>query len=91
MAKQAYFSGVNPESFDQLKGKLQQLGLNLQGNSGNINEKGVKARYNYSPESGELAIDDLTVGFPASMMVNENSLVQRMTQMVEEYGGRASS
>ena len=91
MAKQAHFSGVNPDAFDQLKGRLQQLGLNLQGNNGNISEKGVKARYNYSPESGELAIDDLTVGFPASMMVNEDSLVQRMTQMIEEYGGRASS
>ena len=90
MAKQAHFAGVSPEAFNQLKGRLQQLGLNLQGNNGNINEKGVKARYNYSPESGELAIDDLTVGFPASMMVNEDSLVQRMTQMIQEYGGRAT-
>lgn len=91
MAKQAHFSGVNPDAFDQLKGRLKQLGLNLQGNSGNISEKGVKARYNYSPESGQLDIDDLSVGFPASMMVNEDSLVQRMTQMIEEYGGRATS
>ena len=91
MAKQAHFSGINPEAFEQLKGKLQELGLTLQGNTGDISEKGVKARYNYSPESGELAIDDLSVGFPASMMVNEDSLVQRMTQMIQEYGGRATA
>lgn len=91
MAKQAHFSGVSPDAFNQLKGRLQQLGLNLQGESGNISEKGVKARYNYSSDTGELHIDDLNVGFPASMMVNEDSLVQRMTQMVEEYGGRAKS
>lgn len=91
MSKQAHFSGVSPDAFNQLKTKLQQLGLNLHGESGNISEKGVKARYNYSPENGELAIEDLTVGFPASMMVNADSLVQRMTQMVEEYGGRATS
>lgn len=91
MAKQAHFSGVSPDAFNQLKGRLQQLGLNLQGESGNINEKGVKARYNYNAESSHLAIDDLTVGFPASMMVNEDSLVQRMTQMIEEYGGRPTT
>lgn len=91
MAKNAHFSGVKPEAFDQLKDRLKQLGLNLQGTNGNISEKGVKAKYNYSPESGELAINDLSVGFPASMMVNEDSLVQRMTQMIEEYGGRANS
>lgn len=91
MAKQAHFSGVSPDAFQQLKGKLQQLGLNLQGESGNINEKGVKARYYYSPESRELAINELTVGFPASMMVNEDSLVQRMTQMIEEYGGKPTT
>ncbi len=91
MSKQAHFTGVTPDAFNQLKGRLQQLGLNLQGENGNLSEKGVKARYNYSPESGELAIDDLTVGFPASMMVNADSLVQRMTQMIEEYGGRATT
>ena len=87
MSKQAHFTSVNPQAFEQLKGKLQQLGLSLQGNSGNISEKGVKAKYNYNPDEQTLQIDDLSVGFPASMMVNADSLVQRMKQMVEEYGG----
>ncbi len=87
MSKQAHFTSVNPQAFEQLKGKLQQLGLSLQGNSGNISEKGVKAKYNYNPDEQTLQIDDLSVGFPASMMVNADSLVQRMKQMVEEFGG----
>ncbi|MBC5773663.1 hypothetical protein H8S95_06280 [Pontibacter sp. KCTC 32443] len=91
MARQVHFTSVSPDAFTQLKDKLKQLGLSLQGNEGNINEKGVKAKYNYNPEQQSLQIDDLSVGFPASMMVNENSLVQRMTQMVEEYGGRSAS
>lgn len=88
MAREVHFTSVSPEAFDQLKEKLKQLGLALQGNEGSLNEKGVKARYNYNPEQQSLDINDLSVGFPASMMVNENSLVQRMAQMVEEYGGR---
>lgn len=90
MAKQVHFTSVSPEAFNQLKDKLKQLGLTLQGNEGTINEKGVKARYNYNSDQQSLEINELSVGFPASMMVNENSLVQRMTQMVEEYGGRVA-
>ncbi|NEM99035.1 hypothetical protein [Pontibacter burrus] len=88
MAKQVHFTSVSPEAFNQLKDKLKQLGLSLQGNEGTIDEKGVKARYNYNSDQQSLEINELSVGFPASMMVNENSLVQRMTQMVEEFGGR---
>ncbi|MEJ8756785.1 hypothetical protein WG947_07260 [Pontibacter sp. H259] len=88
MAKQVHFTNVSSEAFEQLRDKLKQLGLTLQGNEGNINEKGVKARYNYDAAQQRLDIDELSVGFPASMMVNEDSLVQRMASMVEEYGGR---
>ena len=91
MSQQVHFTSVSPDAFNQLRDKLKQLGLTLQGNEGNINEKGVKARYNYNPEQQSLQINDLSVGFPASMMVNTDSLVQRMTQMVQEYGGRSVS
>ena len=91
MSKQVHFTSVSPDAFNQLKDKLKQLGLTLQGNQGNISEKGINAKYNYNSEEQSLQINDLSVGFPASMMVNENSLVQRMTQMVEEYGGRTAS
>lgn len=91
MSRQVHFTSVSPEAFNQLRDKLKQLGLTLQGNEGNISEKGVKAKYNYNPEQQSLQINDLDVGFPASMMVNTDSLVQRMTQMVEEFGGRTAS
>ncbi|MCC9137448.1 hypothetical protein ACFSKU_08660 [Pontibacter silvestris] len=91
MAKNVQYAGVKPEAFDQLKSKLQQMGLSLKGNSGNISEKGVSAKYDYNPEAEMLAIDDLKVGFPASMMLNSDSLVQRLTQIVEQHGGRATA
>ncbi len=91
MARRAHYTGVTPEVYSQLKSKLQSMGLSLKGDSGNINEKGVSARYNYDPQAESLEIDDLSVGFPASMMINADSLVQRMTQMIEQYGGKANS
>lgn len=91
MARRAYYTGVTPEVYNELKGKLQSMGLTLQGDNGHISEKGVKARYNYNPEAQSLEIDDLSVGFPASMMVNADSLVQRMNQMIEQHGGRAEA
>ncbi|QCR22771.1 hypothetical protein [Pontibacter sp. SGAir0037] len=89
MAKSAQYVGVTPEVYSQLKDKLKSVGLSLEGNSGNIKEKGVSAKYNYNPEEQVLDISDLSVGFPASMMLNSDSLVQKMTQMIEQYGGRA--
>ncbi len=89
MAKSAQYVGVTPQVYNQLKDQLKAVGLSLEGNSGNIKEKGVSAKYNYDPEQEALEINDLSVGFPASMMLNSDSLVQRMTQMIEQYGGRA--
>jgi hypothetical protein len=91
MANSVQYTGINPEVFDQLKSKLQQMGLSLKGNSGSINEKGVSAKYDYDPAAGALVINDLHVGFPASMMLNADSLVQRMTQLVQQHGGQAVS
>lgn len=91
MAKNVQYAGVRPEAFDQLKSKLQQMGLSLKGNNGNISEKGVSARYSYNPDAEVLEINDLKVGFPASMMLNSDSLVQRLTQVVEQHGGRTTA
>ena len=91
MSKRAFYTGVTPEVYNELKSKLQSMGLSLQGNNGRINEKGVKANYNYSPETQSLEIDELSVGFPASMMISADNLVQRMNQMIEQYGGRSEA
>ncbi|WP_187263626.1 hypothetical protein [Pontibacter beigongshangensis] len=91
MAKSAHYSGVKPEVYNQLREKLQTMGLRLEGNNGRINEKGVSARYNYNPEAESLDIEDVSVGFPASMMLNADSLMERMNQMIVQYGGQPKS
>ncbi|MFT2008722.1 hypothetical protein ACMA1I_08615 [Pontibacter sp. 13R65] len=88
MAKSAHYTGVKPEVYNQLKEKLQSMGLRLEGNSGKLNEKGVSAKYQYNPEAELLEINDVSVGFPASMMLNADSLIERMNQMIVQYGGQ---
>ncbi|RAU82937.1 hypothetical protein [Pontibacter arcticus] len=87
MAKVQY-AGISPEAFEAFKSKIQQVGVSLQGNNGNFSEKGVSGAYAYNPETQELVIDELNVGFPASMMIGTDSLVQRMTELVKQNGGR---
>lgn len=89
MSKRAFYTGVTPEAYNELRSKLHTYGLSLEGNSGRMSEKGVSANYTYNPEAQSLEISDLSVGFPASMMINENSLVERMSEMITKYGGRA--
>lgn len=47
----------------------------------------MSGRYSYNPESEVLELDDLDVGFPASMMLNLDSLERRMTEAVVQHGG----
>ncbi|GAB3816535.1 hypothetical protein [Pontibacter rugosus] len=88
MAKRLQYDGIKPEAFDQMKIKLKSFGLDLKGNEGNFNEKGVSGQYTYSPESESLILDELSVGFPASMMLNLDTLQKRMTDVVAQHGGR---
>jgi hypothetical protein len=88
MARRLQYEGLKPEAFEQLKNKLQSLGLSLRENSGNFKEKGVSGSYNYDPESEILELEDLNIGFPASMMLNMDSLERRMTEAVVQHGGR---
>ncbi|WP_266205889.1 hypothetical protein [Pontibacter kalidii] len=88
MAKNLQYEGIKPEAFDQLKSKLQTYGIKLQSNSGSFSEKGVSGSYDYNPEAETLRLDSLTVGFPASMMVNEDSLQARMDELMVQHGGR---
>lgn len=91
MSKRALYSGVSPEAYNELKSKLQTYGMSLQGNSGKINEKGVNANFNYDPAAQSLEISDLSVGFPASMMLNADSLMQRIGEMIAKHGGRTQA
>ncbi|RDV16512.1 hypothetical protein DXT99_04765 [Pontibacter diazotrophicus] len=88
MAKNLHYEGLKPEAFDQFKSKLQAYGIDLSENSGSFKEKGVSGKYNYNPETEELELNDLSIGFPASMMLNIDTLASRLTETVVQHGGR---
>ena len=85
------YAGVKPEAFEEMKSKLQQMGLTLNATSGSFNEKGVSGKYNYSQDNETLEIADLKVGFPASMMLNSDSLEKKMTELIVQFGGTPAS
>lgn len=81
------YAGVKPEAFEEMKSRLQQMGLSLKATSGSFSEKGVSGKYNYSQDNETLEIEDLKVGFPASMMLNADSLEKKMTDLIVQHGG----
>ncbi|MHA6247609.1 hypothetical protein ACXYMU_06710 [Pontibacter sp. CAU 1760] len=82
------YEGVKPEAFEQLKTKLKTYGIDLKNTQGTFNEKGVSGKYDYRPEAEELDLADLTVGFPASMMISADKLQQRMDEIMVQHGAR---
>ncbi|WP_347156719.1 hypothetical protein [Pontibacter chitinilyticus] len=87
MARRLQFAGIKPEYFNSFKDKLKQMGLSLPGNQGNFSEKGVSGIYAYDSDAETLLIEELKVGFPASMMLSADSLEQRITEMIRQQGG----
>ena len=88
MANNAQYSNITPETFNSLKSKLAGFGINMAGNSGRISEKGVSAEYMYDETSQTLAIKNVAVGFPASMMYNSDKIISTITGEVQRSGGQ---
>ncbi|CAN5841582.1 hypothetical protein BH24BAC1_BH24BAC1_08960 [soil metagenome] len=90
MANSAHYQGVTDNVYNDLKSKLANLGIDLQGKSGRISQKGVSADYNYDDASQTLQISNVKVGFPASMMYNSEKIVQQISRAVQDAGGRVA-
>jgi hypothetical protein len=90
MANSAHYQGVNDVVYNDLRSKLASLGINLEGKSGKISQKGVSAEYTYDDASQTLQISNVKVGFPASMMFNSEKIIQQINKAVEDAGGRVA-
>lgn len=88
MANSAHFRGVTTDAFNALKSKLAGLGINLDNTSGRISQKGVSAEYNYDPDAQTLDLTNVKVGFPASMMINSEKIIQQVSETVASQGGQ---
>lgn len=88
MANNAQYTGITPEVFNKLKDQLSIVGIEMEGNTGQIAEKGISANYAYNPESKSLSINDVKVGFPANMMYNSDTILEKISETVEKSGGQ---
>ena len=61
------FENINEAAFSCLKSKLATQGISLEGNSGYLSKNGISLDYNYSAVAQSLSINNLEVGFPASL------------------------
>ena len=91
MANNAQFSGISPEVYKTLRGKLAGFGIDLQGNSGKVAEKGVSAEYNFDEANQTLAINNVNVSFPASMMFSSDKIIGMISDAVTDAGGKKTA
>ena len=88
MSNSAQYKGITSEVYNKLRDQLSIVGIDMEGTSGKISEKGISAQYDYDPEANILNISNLKVGFPASMMYNADTIMEKITETVEGSGGQ---
>lgn len=91
MANSAQFSNVSPEVYTSLKSKLSGFGINLEGTTGKVAEKGVTAEYNFDEANQTLSIQNVNVSFPASMMFNSEKVLGMISEAVTKAGGKQTA
>ncbi|HSI90945.1 MAG TPA: hypothetical protein VK927_07490 [Adhaeribacter sp.] len=91
MANSANYSGITPEVYTELKSKLSGLGINLEGNTGKVSEKGVSAEYNFDEVNRTLAINNVNVSFPASMMFSPEKVLGMISETITKAGGQQTA
>ena len=91
MANSAQFSGISPQVYTALKSKLSGFGINLEGPSGKVAEKGVSAEYNFDEANQTLAINNVNVSFPASMMFSSEKIIGMISEAVTAAGGQKTA
>ncbi len=89
MANSAQYSGITPEMYNDLRSRLAGLGIKLAGNSGKVSEKGVSAEYAYEEVTQTLVVNNVSVGFPASMMFSPDKIIQKIGEEVKNAGGQS--
>ena len=77
------FKNVTPEVFEKLKKVMGNIGVEIEGDQGDIAAQGIKGSFNRDPESGMLEIEIKKTPFilPKSMLANQ------IKNMVTNSGG----
>lgn len=79
------FDQVTPAVFDCLKGKLSSQGIALEGNAGYLSKNGISLDFAFNEAAQTLSIDNLEVGFPASLAgMNTEKVMGILDKTIEE-------
>ena len=62
------FENVSQATFECLRAKLKDQGITMEGTSGYLSKNGISLDFAFSAEDQTLKIDNLEVGFPASLV-----------------------
>ena len=62
------FDQISSDTFDCLAAKLKAQGLEMAGDSGYLSKNGISLDYAFDKEAQTLTIENLEVGFPATMI-----------------------
>ena len=60
------FSNIDENLVQEVKSKLANFGINLEGDKGSISHMGVSADYAYNIAEKTLSLNNVKVGMPAS-------------------------
>ena len=79
------FDQVTEVVFNCLRTKLQGQGIPLKGDSGYLSKNGISLDYAFDTGAGTLTIDNLEVGFPASMAgMNTDKVMDTLAKTIND-------
>ncbi len=79
------FEQVTVTVFDCLKTKLSSQGISLEGTSGYLSKNGISLDFSFDGEAQTLSIQNLEVGFPASLAgMNTDKVMGILEKTIEE-------
>ena len=79
------FDQVSQVAFDCLKGKLSSQGITLEGTSGYLSKNGISLDFAFDINAQSLSIQNLKVGFPASLAgLNNEKVMSILEKTIEQ-------
>lgn len=82
------YNNISVAIFDCLAAKLKSQGLAMAGNSGYLSKNGISLDYAFDEAAQTLTIENLEVGFPATMIgMNTDKILGILEKAIEDCRG----
>jgi hypothetical protein len=81
------FTGIDAAVFEQIKIKLAEQGLTLDGVKGHVSKMGVSMNYDFNEAAKTLDLSNVEVGFPASFAgYTPEKILKTLSDELEKRG-----